>query len=172
MNLFMRGLMVVNKAFFMVSIFFLCASTVLATLNAITRKFFIGFGGFTWAEELSTYCCVLMLFIGVAYLELTNKHLSIGILENLVRDEKKRAVLDPALRIFRGIVTLFLLGIVIRYGIIVLQNMAASNMITWALRVPKLWFFIPMLAGFAMVIVVWVSLLIFNKGKAVDYGTE
>ena len=172
MNLFMRGLVAVNRAFFLVAIFFLSASTIVATFNAIVRKFFPGIAGFTWAEELATYCCVLMLFIGSAYLELTNKHLMIVVLGALIRNEKIRAIVDHITRVLRGFVTIFLLGIVIRYGIIVLGNMYASNMTTFAMRVPKLYFFIPMLAGFIMTVIVWIAILIFKKGKEVEYGAQ
>ena len=172
MTPFLKGLDAVNRGFYFVSMMLLMASTILATLNAVTRKFFPGFGGFTWAEELCSYCCVLMLFIGCAYLELTNKHLMIGVVVTLIRNDKARAVVERVLRILRGAVTLFLLGIVVRYGFVVLQNMYTGNLVTYALRWPKLYFFIPMLVGFVMVLIVWASILVINKGKEIDYGLE
>ena len=168
MNPFIKGLIAVNKAMFYVAIVFLGASASLATINAITRKFFPGLGGFTWAEEMSTYFCVLMLFVGVAYLELTNKHLTIGIVGNLVKNERAHEIVNHILRIFRAAVTLFLLGLVVRYGFVVLSSMYASNILTFALRWPRFIFFVPMVAGFIMVLVVWVSILVFYKGKEVD----
>ena len=172
MNPFMKGLIAVNKVMFYIAIVFLGISASLATINAITRKFFPGLGGFTWAEELTTYFCVLMLFVGVAYLELTNKHLTIGVVGNLIKNEKTRATVNHILRIFRGAVTLFLLGLVVRYGFVVLKSMYTSNILTFALRWPRFIFFVPMVAGFIMVLIVWVAILIFYKGKEVDYGSD
>ena len=71
---------------------------------------------------------------------------------------------------FRGAVTLLLLGIVVRSGFVVLQNMYRSQMLTYAMQVPKLYFFAPMLVGFVMVIVVWVSILVFYRGKEIKNG--
>ena len=173
MNPFMRGLVIVNEVMFHIAMVFLGCSAGLATINAITRKFFPGIGGFTWAEEMSTYFCVLMLFIGVAYLELINKHLTIGVIDTLVRNnEKLRRILSHILRIFRAAVTLFLLGLVVRYGFVVLSSMYASQILTFALRWPRFIFFVPMVIGLIMVLVVWVSLLIFNKGKELNYGSD
>ena len=169
MSKFVKGLYTVNRAMFFVATLLLTASTFVAAFNVITRKFFHGVAGFTWAEELATYCCVLMLFVGVAFLEFTNKHLTIGIMGPLIKNEKARAIVDQATRILRGIVTLGLLGIVLRYGVVVLGHMYTSNMTTWAMRLPKLYFFIPMLVGFAMVVVIWITILIVYKGKEINY---
>jgi TRAP-type C4-dicarboxylate transport system permease small subunit len=172
MNLFMRGLIAVNKALFAVSMICLGAGTGLATLNAITRKFFPELGGFTWAEEMATYFCVLMLFTGVAYLELTNKHLTIGVIDSLIKNERIRSALNRILWIFRGVVTIVLLCIVLRYGFIVLQSLWAGRVLTFALRVPKVYFFIPMLVGFAIAVLVWLSILIVYKGKEIKFGAD
>jgi len=171
MNPFVKGLFAVNKVMFTISALLLTISTFVTFVNVIVRKFFIGMGGLTWAEELASYCCVLMLFIGVSYLELTNQHLSIGIVSSLVKNEKASKIVDQALRIFRGVLTLVLLSIVLRYGWIVLQNMYNTQMLTYAMLLPKLYFFIPMLAGFAMTVVIWVAILIFYRGKVIQYGS-
>jgi len=170
MNTFVKGLYAVNKVMFLISAMLLAASIFVTFFNVIVRKFFHGLGGFTWAEEISAYACVLMLFIGVAYLEFTNQHLSIGILSSVIKNKKAQAIVDQATRIFRGAVTLFLLIIVIRSGLIVLRNMYTSNMLTYAMQLPKLYFFTPMLIGFVMVVVVWVTILVFYKGKEIKDG--
>ena len=171
MERYMKGLYAVNKVFFAVSIACLAASTILAAVNAIARKI-PGIGGFTWAEEMATYFCVLMLFIGVAYLELTNKQLTIGIIDNIVKNERARLILSQALRIFRGLLTIFLLSYVLRYGFVVVESLWQGQVLTFALRVPKVYFFIPMLLGFGMTILCWVSMLICNKGMGVDHGDK
>lgn len=170
MNPFVKALFAVNRVMFLIAAMLLAASIFVAFFNVIVRKFFHGLGGFTWAEEMSSYACVLMLFIGVAFLELTNQHLSIGILSSLVKNEKALGIVNQATRVFRGAVTLLLLGIVVRSGFVVLQNMYRSQMLTYAMQVPKLYFFAPMLVGFVMVIVVWVSILVFYRGKEIKNG--
>jgi len=171
MNPFVKGLCAVNRVMFLVSTLLLTASVFAAFFNVIIRKFFTGIGGFAWAEEFATYCCVLMLYIGVAYLELTNQHLLIGILGPLIRNKKARMIADRATRILRGVLTIGLLGIVFRYGLIVLKNMYTNNMVTYAMGAPKLYFFVAMLVGFAMSIVIWVTILVFYKGKEIENGS-
>ena len=169
MDLFMKGLVKVNRVFFAVSVFLLCGSTVIAIINAITRKFFPGLGGFTWAEELSAYLAALMLFIGVAYLELTDNHLSIGVIKSAMKEGPRKTSVLRIARVFRGILTLVILCIIIRYGFVVLINMVERGMVTYALRVTKAYFFVPMLIGFAMAVAVWAAMLIHSRGKETNY---
>jgi|GEM_PF-4091783 len=171
MNPFVKSLFAVNKTMFLISTLLLGASVFITFFNVIVRKFFTFTGGLIWPEELATYCCVLMLFIGVSYLEFTNQHLSIGIIGSLVKNEKARDIVEQVLRIFRAAVTFVLLALVLRYGVVVLQNMYHTNMLTYAMYVPKIIYFIPMLFGFAMTIVVWVTILVFYKGKEVKYDS-
>lgn len=168
MDRFLDGLNAVNRAMFTVSAFLLAASVFVSFFNAMVRRFFAGIGGFTWAEEFSAYCCVLMLFIGTAYLEMTNQHLRIGVIQFLVKNEKAFKIVDHATRILRGVLTVVLLGVVLRYGFVVLQHMYSTNMLTYAMGLPKLYFFMAMLVGFAMTIVIWVVMLVFFKGKEVE----
>jgi len=171
MKPFVRGIYAINKTMFLISTLLLGASVFITFFNVIVRKFFSFTGGLIWPEELATYCCVLMLFIGVSYLEFTNQHLSIGIIGSLIKNEKAHDIVEQVLRIFRAAVTFVLLAIVLRYGLIVLQNMYQTNMVTYAMLVPKIIYFIPMLFGFAMTIVVWITILIFYKGKEVNYDS-
>lgn len=151
----------INEVLIMISVIFLVSSTILATINAILRK---GFSqGFPWAEELSTYLIVMMVFLGLSHLELNDNNLCIGIIDNFIKEKVRNII-----RIIRGILTIFLMTIMLQYGLVVLKNMYISKMITYALCVPKLYFFISMIIAFFMIIIVWLALVICKKGGKIQ----
>jgi len=151
----------VNEILIMISVVFLICSTVLTTINAILRKLFSQ--GFPWAEELATYLVVMMVFLGLSWLENYDKNLCIGIIDTFIGEKARKAN-----RTLRGLVTIFIMVIMLRYGLVVMVNMYQSQMVTYALQVPKLYFFLTMIIGFFMIVVVWVALIVCKRGGKVD----
>ena len=68
----------VRTFLFSISALLIAVATALATLNAIVR--FAG-KGFTWSEELCSYCIVLMVYLAIPYLEGAGDQLCISAID-------------------------------------------------------------------------------------------
>ncbi|MDR3296322.1 MAG: TRAP transporter small permease, partial [Clostridiales Family XIII bacterium] len=148
----------INEILFDIATALLAISCGLEVVNALSRKFFNM--PIVWAEEISTYFVVMMLFLSLAYIERADKALCIGILMSKLKNGTAKKVF----RIIRGAWTIAVMGILIRYGITLTQNMAASHVATNILRLPRVWFFSVMVVGFVIIITVWLVIIFARKG--------
>lgn len=137
-------------------------SALLATVNAICRKFFSL--SLPWAEELCTYAVVVAFFLAIPYLELTDSHLSIEILENIIKSKRIKKILF----ILKGILVTALCVIIVRYGIAATMAAHTSNTLTYVLKWPRSLFFGITVASFILSIVSWLSIYLLNKGDKFD----
>ena len=135
------------------------ASALLATFNAISRKFLSV--SFPWVEELCTYLVVIAVFISIPNLELKDKQLCVDFLGSTI---KKKAV-QKGLYLFRGVVIIFLCVVVARYGLASTVTAWQTNTVTYVLQWPRAIFFGIGVAGFLAAIVSWVAAIFLNKGE-------
>jgi len=147
---------------FSVGSILLGTAATLAILNAVDRRIFMI--GFPWVEEFYTYCIVIGVFISIPLLELRDDHLSIGIIQTIVKNKK----IIKALFIIRGLVTVTFLCTVVWYGLISIQSQINTGAVTFVLRWPKSTLYSVGVAGYAMSILSWLTIFIFNKGDKVD----
>lgn len=132
--------------------------TLMAVVNAVCRKFLDV--GIAWGDELTTYLIVCAFFLTLPYLELHNGALCIGLLDNLVKNE----VAARVLYVIRGLLVVVLSVIVVRYGLVAIDSAIASDLRTFTLRWPKAIFYTFAVAGFALNIVAWATIILLNKG--------
>ena len=133
--------------------------TLMAVVNAVCRKFLDV--GIAWGDELTTYLIVCAFFLTLPYLELHNGALCIGLLD---KDE----VAAPVLYVLRGLLGVVLSVIVVRYGLVAIDSAIASDLRTFTLRWPKAIFYTFAVAGFALNIVAWATIILLNKGGKME----
>lgn len=152
---FIKGLLTAGAALGGVSAF-------LATINAICRKFLSI--SLPWAEELCTYMVVVAFFLAIPYLGLTDSQLSIGILDNLIKNKPAKKIMF----ILKGVLVIVLSAVLVYYGIAATSAAHASNTLTYVLKWPRSLFFGIAVASFILVIVAWISIYLLNKGERFD----
>ena len=155
---FLKIITKIDDILFIAATAFLAAGCGLAVINAFFRKVFNM--GLPWAEELSLYMVVMMLFLAMPYLEQIDRHLCIGILMSKLKTEKSKNFF----RIVRSVWTIAVMGILFRFGITLAKAMVASHVATNILRWPRLPFFSALLIGFIMIIAVYICIIIVKKG--------
>lgn len=151
---FNHGLLFIGAVFGSVGV-------LLTTVNAICRKF----ANFTfpWAEELCTYMIVMAVFLIIPYLELSDGHLSVGIIESVIPNK----VFNKILFIFKGILILVIFVLIVRYGYAATVNAHISNTMTYVLKWPRSIFFGVAVVSFVLSIISWLSIFILNKGDKI-----
>ena len=163
--MFIRIISKIDDVVFAIATAFLSVGCVLVVLNAISRKFFNM--GFPWAEELSTYLVVMMLFLSLPHLERLDRHLCIGILMSRLKSDKSKNIF----RIIRGAWTIFIMVVLLRYGYTLVQTIATNNVVTYILKWPRAPIFTILLIGFALIIVVFICIIFIRKGGMFDDNT-
>ena len=152
----------VMNALFTIAAILYGAGTLLAFINAFSRK--VLSIGIYWGEELMTYLIVSAFFLSMAYLELHDGSLCIGLLNSIVKNKKAL----KAFYIIRGIVILILCFIVVKYGFATISSALATNLCTFTLRWPKSIFYGIAVSGFILCIISWLTILILNKGDKIQ----
>jgi len=152
----------INSSLVSVSALFLAVSVTFSTLNALGRYFF-NFH-YPWADEFNSFLIVFAVFLTQGWLERRDDQLTIGVLENVV---KNRLVLR-AVFVLRGIVTMAIFGIFVRYGIFMVENAYASQVVTFMLQIPRYILYAITTAIFCWIIVVWLSMILSNKGAKLE----
>ena len=145
---------------FTISAVLLGCTTLLTFINSVFRRFFSF--SLVWSEELCTYSIAIALFIGIAYLELRDEQLCIGLLSNIV---KNKTVLK-CLFILRGAVTAVICFIIGWYGITSAQAAANNQLQTFILRWPLAAFYYITVISFWLAVVSWITIFL-NKGDKV-----
>ena len=136
----------------------LCAA-VFACLNAISRYCFNH--SFSWAEELCTYVCTLIVFLTFAWLETEDQQLCIDLLTSTVKNQKVLL----ALHILRGLVTLVITGLLIKYGLSAAATAFRLGTSTYVLKIPRFAMYCVVLFGYICVMLGWLSVILLNKGR-------
>ena len=147
---------------FTISAVLLGASTLMTFVNSICRKI-LRFS-FPWSEELSTYGIVISIFFTLPYLELRDEQLCINLFSSIVKKE----VVLKIIFILRGLLVLTLCYFAGRYGIAAAQAAVRTNVETFVLHWPKAIFYYIAAGGFCLVLVSWITILLFNKGDKVN----
>lgn len=134
-------------------------AAVMACANFISRYFF--HHSFSWAEEACTYMCTLVVFLAFAYLETEDQQLCIDLLTSTLKNKTVLLILY----ILRGIVTLLVTGILIKYGFASMLTAHKLGTVTYVLHLPRYVLYCVVLFGYACVMLGWLSVLLFNKGR-------
>ena len=134
-------------------------AALLACFNFVSRYFFSH--SFSWAEELCTYICTLVVFLTFAWLETEDQQLCIDLVTSTVKNQKVLLVLY----ILRGIVTLVITALLIRYGISATLTAFQLGTSTYVLKIPRFAMYCVVIFGYICVMLGWLSVLLLNKGR-------
>lgn len=151
-----------NVLLFILSGCFIGISTFVASINGILR-YSINFN-FPWAEELCTYLVVIMVFMMQPYLETRDEQLCIGFLSAKL----KNPLVKKAIFIFRGLITIFILGLLVKYGIAVVERTYETKAVTYMLQIPRYLLYAITTGSFILVILGWLGVILLNKGEKVS----
>lgn len=149
----------VCKALFLVSAILIAIATGFAAFNAITR-FFLDLT-FNWAEELCTYCVVLMVYLAIPKLEHTGDQLCITAIDLWVKGEKAQRILNY----IRGLITGAAMVILGWNGISVMLKAFKRHQVTYILQLPKGALYAIAMGCLLLAVLVWLVIMICNKGE-------
>lgn len=144
---------------FMLSAVLIAIATALATVNAIAR--FFG-EGFTWTEELCSYCIVLMAYLAIPYLEGANDQLCISAIDLWVKGKVGQTVLSY----IRSLVTSVVLVIMGWHGVDVMLKAFRRNQLTYVLHMPKGILYAIAMVCLVVGVLTLLVIMICNKGEA------
>lgn len=147
----------VHHALFSVAALLIAISTAFATINAIARFFT---GGFTWSEELCTYCIVLMVYLAMPYLEAKGDQLCISAIDLWVKGKTGQRILNY----IRGIITSVVMILLGYHGFDVMLKAFKRSQVTFVLQLPKGGLYAIALICILITLAVWVILMLCNKG--------
>ena len=140
----------------------LTTMTFAAVMNVITRYVFKH--PFTWAEELYTYCVVMMVYLALAHLEGSGDQLCITAIDMWVKGKTGQRILNY----IRGILTSAALVILGWHGIDVMLKAFKRSQVTYILHMPKGILYAVAMGSLFISVLVWVVLMICNKGDFDD----
>lgn len=149
----------IRRALFLVSAALIAIATALATVNAIAR--FFG-AGFTWTEELCSYCIVLMAYLAIPHLEGANDQLCISAIDMWVKGKTGQTILSY----IRGVITSVVLVIMGWYGVDVMMKAFRRNQLTYVLHMPKGVLYAVAMVCLAVAVITLVVIMACNKGEA------
>lgn len=135
------------------------AAALLACINVVSRYCFDH--SFSWAEELCTFVCTLIVFLTFAYLETEDQQLCIDLVTSMVKNQKILLVLY----ILRGIVTLVITALLVKYGIDSTLSAFDLGTRTYVMKLPRFVMYGVAVFGYACVMLGWLSVLLMNKGR-------
>lgn len=143
----------------MISAVLIAIATALATANAIAR--FFG-EGFTWTEELCSYCIVLMAYLAIPYLEGANDQLCISAIDLWVKGKAGQTVLNY----IRSLVTGAVLVLMGWNGVDVMLKAFRRNQLTYVLHMPKGILYAVAMICLLVGVLTLVVIMVCNKGEA------
>lgn len=135
------------------------AASVLACINVFSRKCFNH--SFSWAEELCTYVCTLVVFLVFAWLETEDQQLCIDLITSTVKNKTVLLVLY----VLRGLVTLVVTALLIKYGIDATATAFQLGTCTYVLKIPRFAMYCVVVFGYICVMLGWLSVIFLNKGR-------
>lgn len=103
---------------------------VIMTMNAVLRHFF--HFSFNWGDEILRYMSIYMAFTGIVAGFRYGKHISITVVTEHLIPEKLR----PAFRILSDVCSIIFMGLLVYFGIILVQRIGASGQLSTAMRIP------------------------------------
>ena len=161
----MHGIVVgsrwVRRVLFSISAILIAVATGFAAFNAIVRFFGVSFN---WAEELCTYCVVMMVYLCLPHLEGTGDQLCITAIDLWVKGKTGQRILNY----IRGILTGGALVILGWYGLDVMKKAFKRAQVTYILQLPKGILYAVAAACILIAVLVWLILMICNKGEFDD----
>lgn len=134
-------------------------ASLMACINVVSRYCF--HHSFAWAEELCTYMCTLVVFLVFAWLETEDQQLCIDLVTSTVKNKTVLLVLY----VLRGIVTLVITAILIRFGIAAILNAFNLGTVSFVLKLPRYIMYCVVVFGYVCVMLGWLSVLLLNKGR-------
>jgi len=144
-----------------VSAVLIALATALATINTVARFFT---GGFTWSEELCTYCVVLMVYLAMPYLERAGDQLCITAIDLWVKGERAQRILSY----IRGIITSAAMLVLGYYGVDVMLKAFKRHQVTYVLQLPRGGLYAIVLVCIFVAVAAWVVLMLCKKGEFDD----
>ena len=103
---------------------------VIMTMNAVLRQFF--HFSFNWGDEILRYMSIYMAFAGIVAGFRYGKHISITVVTEHLIPEKLR----PAFRILSDVCSIIFMGLLVYFGIVLVQRIGASGQLSTAMRIP------------------------------------
>ena len=158
MQVCVKGTRYVRRFLFTISAILIAAATALATLNAVVRFFGMGF---IWAEELCSYCIVLMVYLAIPHLEGSGDQLCISAIDALVKGKTGQRILNY----IRGVITSVIMVVLGYHGFDVMMKAFKRSQVTYVLQMPKGALYAVAMACILVALVVWVVLMLCNKGE-------
>lgn len=158
-KLILKTMTTIDNVFTTISALFLLLATILAVLNAILR--FANLGGITWAEELCTILMILLVYLAQPQLEFGKRQLAISVLQNMLKTDKSRQVLN----IIQGVITIVITGVVLYYCFVVFGSAAKYNYVTSVLKIPRTLLYGCMILAYVFVILSWIVTIFAGRGK-------
>lgn len=156
---FIHGQKVLYNAMAKIAGFFVMGAALMACVNVISRYGF--HHSFDWAEELCTYIIVLVVFQTFAWLETEDQQLCIDLITSVVKNQKVLLFLH----VLRGILTLIITGLLVKYGWDSMMTAYRLGTSTYVLLIPRYIMYIFVLFGYVCVMLGWLSVLLLNKGR-------
>lgn len=149
----------VRRLLMTISAILIAVSSAFATINAIAR---FTFSGFSWAEEICTYCIVLMVYLALPQLEGTGDQLCISAIDLLVKGETAQRILNY----IRGIITSITMAVLCYNGLQVMLKAFKRSQVTFVLQLPKCALYGIATACIAITLIIWLALMVCNKGES------
>lgn len=152
----------VRRFLFAIAAILIAGATGFAAFNAISRFFF--HLTFSWAEELCTYCVVLMVYLAIPHLEGCGDQLCITAIDLWVKNKTAQRILNY----IRGLITSAALVILGWHGFDVMLKAFKRNQVTYTLQIPKGALYAAAMACLIITVIVWIVLMLCNKGDFDD----
>lgn len=149
----------VCKVLFVISAILIAVATGFAAFNSLTR--FCLDLTFNWAEELCTYCVVLMVYLAMPMLEHTGDQLCITAIDLWVKGSVGQRILNY----IRGVITSVAMVILGYNGISVMLKAFKRNQVTYILQIPKGYLYAIAMGCILISVLVWLVIMICNKGE-------
>lgn len=149
----------VCRILFLISAILIAVATGFAAFNALTR-FFLDLT-FNWAEELCTYCVVLMVYLAIPILEHTGDQLCITAIDMWVKGSLGQRILNYV----RGLITGAAMVILGWHGVDVMLKAFKRSQVTYILQLPKGILYAIAMGCIAIAVLVWLIIMICNKGE-------
>ena len=145
-----------------VSAVMLAVSTLLSCINVFLR-YVLG-TSFPWADEMSIYLAVVMIFIYQCKLEFEDDQLSISA---LVKKYSDKRIFIKAVYALRTVITFILYIMLIRSGLTVVNQHLMYNAATPVMRFPLWIITLIVTIGLILVIVYWIVKLVLRPKKTI-----
>lgn len=135
-------------------------SVVLATINALARKFLNT--SFPWTEEICMYLVVMGFFFTIPYLTLKGDQLSVDLLRSLVKNK----LVIKIFYIFFGCLELALFIMLVKFGLISTSAAEKSGVLTNYMHLPKYLLYGTVVVTYSLSILSLLASFILNKGES------